>query len=209
MVGFDPLCPILDYTKSLGSVHLPYIILPLMQIFKAKTCIEIGIYNGFVTQTIAEGLAALNPDGSGVLISCDIREECRESAKYATEGLPIQFKFICADSATIDWKNELTLMGRSECDFASIDGNHEEVAAVDIKNIASITKHLGIMCIHDYAPALAMIVSPAERLLRTGEWGRIIIPEDDFPENVAAAIFQKIEMRKRPNSWHRLTESPP
>lgn len=203
MKDLSPILRTLDYTHSLASVYIPHLMLPIMSMYKVKTCIEIGCYDGFLTKAIADGLAAVNPDGSGVFLCCDIQHNGHGMALRAVEDANIQFKFIRADSTEVDWQAELESVGRSECDLASIDGDHEAKARIDIRSVAAVTKHLGFMFLHDYAPGIPDVLEAGEMLVASGEWGRILIPEV-WPENVVTGVLQKISMNKHPNTWHRL-----
>jgi predicted O-methyltransferase YrrM len=180
MLGWQPDYSGIHWNCSAGSKTTGVMLPTIICAYNVKSVIEIGIANGFTTQTIARGLEA---NGGGKLFSCDINKVCCDLCKQFING-KVEHETICCDSKEVNWKDYL-----EEVDLCYIDGDHTyERCKADIENILPLNPKLVV--VHDYAGGQPGVVQAADELLN--EWNKITIPERADTGDYATAIFQRV-----------------
>jgi protein-L-isoaspartate O-methyltransferase len=166
-------------TKTLGFV-LPGLLLSV----GAKSVLEIGIGDGFLSYLIGRTLASTG----GTLVSCDIDQWRCDKAKSFTTGLPIKHTTICSDSRNTDFSAYLPF------DAVIVDGDHSyEACSSDLKLAEFLLNGKGLIVAHDYDevqnPGVFKAVN--EFVGRTG-WSKLVISANNDSVDYPTAILQRL-----------------
>ena len=166
-----------EWHRSVASKTLGIILPGIMAALKVRTCIEIGVANGFTTQVLSATLSALGNDG--LLLSADYNAQCAQIARDAANAFPnVKFEALQTYSATIDWAVALKRYQREQADLALIDGDHEfEPALKDCELCHKVLAPNGLLVLHDYHPEHPGVPRAAQIIMEKYGYSRFFIPE--------------------------------
>lgn len=173
-------------TRTIGAM-----VPGLLCAYSIDTALEIGIANAFLTCLLGRGLAAAN-NGTGLLVTCDLNENCCRMAKSKQKFTPdVKLVIVNKDSTKVNWGDYLE--GR-QVGFASIDGDHSyEVVKKDIENVVPYIKIGGFMFCHDYGQAQLGVVHAVNEFLELNpEWTQIILPQRTNHGDYSATFLQRV-----------------
>ena len=186
-VNFPEIYSNIQWHCSAASKITGAVTMALMVAMEARTCIEIGVANGFSTQCLARGLSAVGENG--VLISCDETELSVALAGNMVHGLPVQHKSIHGLSGDVNWEDYLD--GRL-CDVAFIDGDHRyEGASIDLLKCSEVMSERGIMICHDYAVGQPGVIQAVNEFTEQTEWHKFTFPEMTANADYGWAILHR------------------
>ena len=166
----------IEWHRSTASEELGALAPILVCIAQARTAIEIGIANGFMTQVFAAALAMRCP-GEGVLMSADISEQSCQIGRDTVAPFNVEYEAVCQDSTTIDWAAKLKGHGRTCAEVVCIDGDHSYAAAkADFEALCPLLTPEGFVLAHDYAPSAPGVMKVVHEYRARG-WRAICLPE--------------------------------
>lgn len=199
-MNLAPIYEKLQDHRALSTKYYAALLPGLVAACDARTCIEIGIYHGWVSQILAATLNALWPK-DGVLLSCDILHDfCDISREVVAKIGGVKHKIILSKSALVDWAAELQHFGRNKVGLCVIDGDHTyKAASTDLAKCAEVLAPNGLMVVHDYRPQDEGVFQAVNEM--RDKWDIIVVPSR-YPQEPNADVPSAI-LQKKAKSWPR------
>jgi len=180
---------LLVHVKSHASSNLGPLLPLLMRACHVKTCLEIGVCEGFLTAVIGHSLSP----AKGVLISVDVNPKCAELVvnNPAISSIRCRFRILTEDSRTVDWRTRLQPYEREFADLAVVDGCHAyEYVRDDLANLLPAMAPNGLIVCHDYDPRAEPGVFRAVNEFKARErYAAMVLPHDNETASRASCIL--------------------
>lgn len=182
----------LDWKLSGGTKQAGILAATLICALDIDTVVEIGMWQGFTSAILGKALAC-NAEGSGLLLSIDIKEANARRGQEATKGLPIEHRVVVSDSRAVDLA--ALLAGRS-LGLAFVDGNHDyEYAKSDIEMCGKALRKNGVMFVHDYSKAgFPGVWQAVNEYAESTGWPVLFMDENRRTTDYRTAVLQKREV---------------